>query len=381
MKKTICLLFVLLMTVSLLAACTSDTEVAASGKAAESKSAAASEKVTESKSADTSASAPATKSAAVSAGATDAGSSASKDLDITWIHSGASNQSEQRAFAGFTAFLKEKAWNWKVTEVNSEDSDAKAANNISDAVAKGCDVIVCSMVDMRASAPAIKEATDAKIPIFTIDSGYTEGVVVDVTSNNNVMSAKVSTFLADAIGGNGNVCVLSASGFAGGRRRGNVFNAVMSECPGIKVLDNHNINLADFFNDSANTAEDWLSRFGDKIDAIWCVWDEPAIAVTNVLTAAGKTRKDIVVTGIDGNESAVQMMRDGSPIIATVAQPFELMGSTTAKLIQKCVVEQMAWDKAVGATTIYVDAPLITTSNIPEKGTPAYEAVDFYSAF
>jgi len=306
---------------------------------------------------------------------------ASKDLDILWVHSGAANQSEQRAYAGFMAFIKKQGWNWKVTEVNSEDSDAKSANHISDGVVKGYDVIVASMVDMRATVPAIKEANAANIPIFTIDSGYTEGVVVDVTSNNNVMSAKVSTYLTDVIGGNGNICVLSASGFAGGRKRGNVLYAVLEECPGINVLDDHNIDLTDFFNDSANTAEDWVSRFGDKIDAIWCVWDEPAMAVTNVLTAAGYTREDIPIVSIDGNESAVQMMRDGSPIIATVAQPFELMGSSTAKLIQNVVVNGRSWDEAVGATTIYVDAPLITITNIPEKGTPAYQAVDFYSSF
>lgn len=371
-KKTLSLVLTLLMAVTLFAACTSDAEVATSGGNAN-------------KSANPATSAPDAASAnpAGSEGATTsaAGDATTKELDITWIHSGAANQSEQRAFAGFTAFLKDQNWDWKITEVNSEDSDAKAANNISDAVAKGCDVIICSMVDMRASAPAIKEANDAGIPIFTIDSGYTDGVVVDVTSNNNVMSAKVSTYLVDAIGGNGNICVLSASGFAGGRKRGNVLNAVLAECPGIKVLDDHNINLADFFNDSANTTEDWLSRFGDKIDAIWCVWDEPAMAATNVLTAAGYTRDDVVVVGIDGNESAVQMIRDGSPIIATVAQPFELMGVTTAKLIQKVVVQNMSWDEAVGTTTIYVDAPLITTTNVPDEGTPAYEAVDFYSAF
>lgn len=372
-KKTIALLLTLLMAVTLFAACTSDAEVTTNSKSPASEKPAASNDPAASEN-------PAASEGATTSAAGDA-SGATKDLDIIWIHSGASNQSEQRAFAGFSAFIKDQNWNWTITEVNSEDSDAKAANNISDAVAKGCDVIICSMVDMRASAPAIQEANAAGIPIFTIDSGYTDGVVVDVTSNNNVMSAKVSTFLVDAIGGSGNICVLSASGFAGGRKRGNVLNAVLAECPGIKVLDDHNINLADFFNDSANTTEDWLSRFGDEIDAIWCVWDEPAMAATNVLTAAGKTRDDIVVTGIDGNESAVQMMRDGSPIIATVAQPFELMGTTTAKLIQKVVVQSMAWDEAVGATTIYVDAPLITTSNTPDEGTPAYEAVDFYNSF
>jgi len=360
-RKTVILLLALLMALTLFTAC--GTGIVTTDESAATTS-------------------DATTSAAVTDGDTTSEAPVqSKDLDIIWIHSGASNQSEQRAYAGFMAFIQEQGWNWTVTEANSEDSDAKAADNISDAVAKGCDAIICSMVDMRASTPAIQQANDADIPIFTIDSGYTEGVVADVTCNNNLMSAKVSTYLVDAIGGSGNICILSAAGWAGGRKRGNILNAILAECPGITVLDDHNIDLADFYNDSANTAEDWLSRFGDQIDAIWCVWDEPAMAVTNVLTANGYTRDDILVTGIDGNESAVQMMRDGSPIVATVAQPFELMGSTVAKLIEKMVVQGKTWEEAVGATTIYVDAPLITTSNIPDEGTPAYMAVDFYSSF
>ena len=372
LKKTITLFLAMLMVVMLFAACSSDVENNAGNDAADEDTAtedAASESADDEGAADE------------DADTDEEASAATEDLDIVWVHSGAANQSEQRAYAGFIEYLGEQSWNWNVSEVNSEDSGDKVARNISDAVAKGCDAIIASMADMRASAAAIKEATDANIPIFTIDSGYADGVVVDVTSNNYVMSAKVSTYLTDLIGGNGNICILSASGFAGGRKRGEILYAVLKECSGITVLDDHNIDLTDFYNDSANTAEDWLSRFGDEIDAIWCVWDEPAMAVTNVLTAAGYTRDDVAVVGIDGNESAVQMMRDGSPIVATVAQPFEMMGATTAKLIQKYVVQGMTWDEAVGATTIYVDAPMITTSNIPDTDTPAYMAEDFYSMF
>jgi len=361
-KKNIVLLLVLILAVTLFTACdqktSSPTEATTTAKGASSTEGTTADKGTAGNTPET-----------------------SKDLDILWVHSGAANQSEQRAYAGFMAYIKQMGWNWKITEVNSEDQDAKSANHISDGVAKGYDVIIASMVDMRATVPAIKEANAANIPIFSIDCGYTEGVVVDVTSNNNVMSAKVSTYLTDVLGGQGNICVLSASGFAGGRKRGNVLYAVLEECPGIKVLDDHNIDLTDFFNDSANATEDWVARFGDQIDAIWCVWDEPAMAATNVLTAAGYTRDDLVIVSIDGNEAAVQMMRDGSPIIATVAQPFEVMGSTTAKFIQNHVVKGQSWDEAIGATTFYVDAPLITTTNIPPKGTPAYQAVDFYSTY
>ena len=70
---------------------------------------------------------------------------ATKDLDIVWVHSGAANQSEQRAYAGFLDYLDDQGWNWSVSEANSEDSGDKVARNISDAVAKGCDAIITSM--------------------------------------------------------------------------------------------------------------------------------------------------------------------------------------------------------------------------------------------
>lgn len=302
------------------------------------------------------------------------------ELDLVWVHSGASNQSEQRVEEGFRAYVTEQGWDWNITTVNSDSSSDKLANNISDAAANGCDAIVVSMGDLRASTAALAEANAAGIPVFTVDCGYTEGAVVDITCNNYVMAAKIGTYVTDYIGGMGNVLLLTNSTDSGLRKRGEIItDVILAECPGITVLDEHNIDLTDFYNDSANAMEDWIARFGGSIDAIICCWDEPGMAVTNVLLASGYTRDDCVVVGIDGNENALEMMRDGAPYLATVAQPFEIMGQRCASVIQKIVVQQMDWDTAVGATTLYMDSPLITPNNLPDEGTPAYLAVDFYS--
>lgn len=118
-------------------------------------------------------------------------------------------QSEQRAYAGFMDHLAKMNWEWNISEVDSDGSGERMANNIEDAVARGVDAIIVSMADLRASAVALKSANDARIPVFSIDSQYTPGVVVDITSNHYVMSSKVSSYLVDRLGGAGNVVALT----------------------------------------------------------------------------------------------------------------------------------------------------------------------------
>lgn len=313
-------------------------------------------------------------------GSEPAGSGATKDLDIVWVHMSPAAQSEQRAYTGFMDYIKGNGWNWNVTEVDSAGSGEKMANNIQDAVAKGCDAIIVSMADLRASATALQTAQESKIPIISIDSEYTPGVVCDITSNNYVMSSKVSAYLVDVMGGEGNVCALTMAEHHGVRKRGEVFtDVILKENPGVTLLEDHNIDYGNFFADSQKTAEDWLAKYGDEIDAIWAGWDEPAMAASDAVKSAGFTREDIKVTGIDGHDGALDMIRNGDPLMATVAQAFEVMGEKCAQVIQKMIVEGQSFDDAVGTTTIYVDSPLLTSANVPAQGEPAYLAPDFYS--
>ena len=302
------------------------------------------------------------------------------EVDLVWVHMSPAAQSEQRSYAGFDAYLKEKGWNWKVTEVSSDGSGEKMASNIEDAVAKGCDAIVVSMADLRASSAALKKANDAGIPVFSIDSQYTPGVVCDITSNNYVMSAKVSSYLVDRLGGTGNVVALTMAEHHGVRKRGEVFtDVIIPENPGIKLLENHNIDYGNFFADSQKTMEDWLAKYGKEINAVWCGWDEPGMAASSAIKAAGFTRKDMFVTGIDGHQGAIDMIAAGDPFVATVAQGFEVFGVKCADLIQAIIVEGKPIEEAAPVTTFYIDSPLLTESNLPDANTPSYLAPDFYS--
>jgi len=289
-----------------------------------------------------------------------------QELSIAWVHSNASAQSEQRSIDGFRTYLNEQGWAWNISVLDSRGSGELTASNIQDAVERGVDAIIVSMADLRASRAALTAANNAGIPVFSVDSGWVEGVVVDITTNNWEMSSKVSIFLIDQLGGEGNIIFLRMAEHHGTRKRGDVMATMLREFPGINVLAEHNIDYTAFFEDTTRVMEDYVARFGDQIDAVWAPWDEPAQAAANVLIANGYDNSTVFVTAIDGHPQAIDYIRqEGNPFSATVAQPFELMGITIADYIAAILVEGQSVESVIQSNTVYLNAPLITRANLP----------------
>ncbi|WP_376963788.1 substrate-binding domain-containing protein [Azospirillum sp. A26] len=301
--------------------------------------------------------------AAVSMVAMMTATGAAQALDIAWVHANAAAQSEQRVKAGFDAWAKQSGkTDWKISVLDSGGSGEATASNIQDAANRGVKAIVITMADLRASRAALDAAKAAKIPVFAVDSGYVDGVLVDVTTNNWAMSANVSVYLLDQMGGQGNLVFLRMAEHHGTRKRGDVMATVLKEYSGVKVLAEHNINYTAFFEDTNRTMEDYVARFGNTITAVWAPWDEPAQAAVNVIKGAGL--KNVKVIGIDGHPQAVaEVCKPDSPLIATVRQPFEEMGKTVGQWLDDVVVKGKPAAEVIPTKTVYLDAPLITKQN------------------
>ncbi|MGV0817862.1 sugar ABC transporter substrate-binding protein [Martelella sp. AMO21009] len=287
---------------------------------------------------------------------------AQDSLDVAWVHSNAAAQSEQRVKAGFEEWLGENGYDWNVSFLDSQGSGEATASNLQDAVSRGVDAIIITMSDLRASKAAIDVALEAGIPVFSVDSGYIDGVQVDVTTNNWAMSADVSPYLLDQMGGEGNLIFLRMAEHHGTRKRGDVMQVVLQEYGDVNVLAEHNIDYTAFFEDTTSTMQDYVARFGEDIDAVWAPWDEPAQAAINVMKSAGLT--DVKVIGIDGHPQAVaEVCKPDSMMIATVSQPFEEMGAQVGDWIEQIVGEGKARADVIPSDIVYLDAPLVTKAN------------------
>ncbi len=284
-------------------------------------------------------------------------------IDIAWVHANAAAQSEQRVKAGFDAWLKETGKSdWNVSYLDSGGSGEKTAANIQDAASRGVGAIIVTMADLRASTAAIQAAVDAKIPIFTVDSGDVKGTMVDVTTNNWAMGATVSPFFLNELGPGSNIVFLRMAEHHGTRKRGETMATVLKEYPDIKVLAEHNIDYTAFYEDTTRTMQDYATRFGDEIDGVWAPWDEPAQAALNALKAAGNTHAKVI--GIDGHPQAIaEVCKPDSQMIATVSQPFETMGAQTGEWIKDIVVEKKDAASVIPSKVVYLDAPLVTKAN------------------
>lgn len=258
---------------------------------------------------------------------------------------------------------------WSVTVLDSEMSNETQATNVTNLVQMRVDAIVMAMGHPQEIKVAMQKAFDVGIPVITIDTGYMDGVVTDIATNNYIMSAKITNYMLDQIGYAGNIIAFKFEKHFGVRRRGKVLDVILSESPAVKLLATHYMPAApNYIEDTRNAMESYVLQFDGKINAVWCGFDELGYAVDDVLQAHGYTRKDVIIVGIDGNQETFRRIRDpNSCFLATVAQPFELEAKKAVDIIQELVVEGKPIDEVVSESTTYVDAPLVDRRNVPKE--------------
>ena len=243
---------------------------------------------------------------------------------------------------------------------------------IEDAVAKKVDAIVVGFGDMESIEGALKTVAEAGIPLFTVDSGWNAPSICDIASNNYLMGAQMGEYLIQRMLGlgksDGNICRITANFHHGTRKRGKVFTVILTENEGIKVLDERIIQYEGFFEITLNTVTDWMTQHGDKVDAIWCPWDEPAMAAAQAILPSGRTVKNCFVVGADGHIPAVNRMRDDPdyPMVATTCQSFPLWGNMVAYYVEQIVGLKRPIKEVVPVPIINMPTPLLVKGfNLP----------------
>lgn len=149
---------------------------------------------------------------------------------------------------------------------------------------------------------------------------------VNATSDNYQMGQLITDYLFnDLMGGEGNVIALTHRPHPGVVKRCEAFDDAIAANDKISLITEQHIPAEQPINDAQDTVENLLLSNPEKgsITAIWCGWDEPAIGATQACMEAG--RDEILVVGVDGNEQAVDLIKQGTNLKATVKQNFDGM--------------------------------------------------------
>jgi ribose transport system substrate-binding protein len=265
----------------------------------------------------------------------------------------------QMYLEGFKAEANKQGWDLNV--IDTKGDVAEVISRIEDAVNQKVDAIVIN-VDPAQITAGLEVAAEANIPVIGMDSGADPLLVTNITSNGYAMAAETSVYVANRIGGKGNVVMFVFDAFPPVQIRGVVADAIFANFPDINVMDRITPDVQDGgIADSRSRMEALLAANPEKgsIAAVWAAWDQPAIGSLQAIEAAGRSDEGIVIVGMDANPQARDAIKAGGNFEASMAQDFIGIGSATADAVGRAMAGQ-----EIKAKVIYVPTVLITIANV-----------------
>lgn len=260
---------------------------------------------------------------------------------------------------GFTA--RAEALGWTLNVIDTAGDVGAVISRIEDVVTQGVDAIVIN-VDPAQIGAGLQTAADAGIPVVGMDAGSDPLVAANITSNGYAMAAETSVYVANRIGGAGNVVMFTFDPFPPVQVRGAVADAVFANFPDIEVIDRITPDVSDGgIADSRAQMEALLAANPEpgSISAVWAAWDQPALGALQAIEAAGREGEGIVITGIDANPQARDAIAQGGNFEASVAQDFDGIGATTADTVARILAGEPLVQRV-----IYVPTELVTIANV-----------------
>jgi len=248
-------------------------------------------------------------------------------------------------------------WNVTVTDTNADFNEL--VSRIEDAVTQNVDAIVLGMGDPAQMTKGLESAAAAGIPVFGLDAGVAPGVVLNITSDNGQLGQVTANYLAEQLGGEGNVVMFTHDPHPGVRARAAAAEAEFANYPGITIIEKKHIEVPGPVDFARSLTQDLLTAYPNDGDiaGIWAGWDEPAFGAVQAIDAAG--REGIMVVGIDGADFAKEEIARGGPFVGTVQQDFDTMASDLIAIITASL-----GGEAPDSEQVTIPGVLITAENV-----------------
>lgn len=207
----------------------------------------------------------------------------------------------------------------EVVVSDAQNDSSVQSNQIEDLITQKVDIIIINPVDSTAIASSVQKANEANIPVICVDRGSEDGEVLSLVASNNVEGGKMAgEFILEKVGENAEVIQLEGiPGASSTRERGQGFEEATKDKINLVASQPANFDRAE----GLTVMENLLQAHPD-VKAVFCQNDEMALGASEAIKASGK---DIVIVGFDGNDDAVEAVKNGE-LAATVAQQPKEMG-------------------------------------------------------
>jgi len=225
--------------------------------------------------------------------------------------------------------------------VDAERSPLKQIEQIESFIAQKVDVIILNPSEYEACSPAVTKALAANIPIVNVNSATKIAPTAFVGSNDLESGRIAMKFIADQLGGKGNVVMIQGlNGQAAQIQREQGAKEILKEYPGLKLIAQQTAEWDR--SKSMDLMQNWIQSYGTKINAVFAHNDEMGLGAVKALQDAGMKDK-VVVVSIDAIADALQAVKKGD-LDATVFQDAKKQGAgaveTAVKIAQGQKVEK-----------------------------------------
>lgn len=224
----------------------------------------------------------------------------------------------------------------------------KQLSQVESFISQKVDAIVVNPVDTAATKKITEAAVKAGIPLVYVnrrpdDLKLPKGVVT-VASNDLEAGEMQMQYLADKMGGKGDIVILLgdlANNSTTNRTKG--VKKVLAKYPNIKVeQEQTGIWLRD---KGMTLVNDWLTQ-GRKFDAVVANNDEMAIGAAMALSQAGVDKGSVLIAGVDGTPDGLNAIKKGNMTVSVFQDAKgQADGSidTAVKMAKNEPVEQAVW--------------------------------------
>ncbi|WP_339465673.1 sugar ABC transporter substrate-binding protein [Pseudomonas sp. EA_65y_Pfl2_P74] len=224
----------------------------------------------------------------------------------------------------------------------------KQLSQVENFISQKVDAIVVNPVDTAATRKITEAAVKAGIPLVYVnrrpdDLKLPKGVVT-VASNDLEAGEMQMQYLADKMGGKGNIVILLgdlANNSTTNRTKG--VKEVLAKYPDIKIEQEQ---TGIWSRDKGMTlVNDWLTQ-GRKFDAVVSNNDEMAIGAAMALQQAGVKKGSVLIAGVDGTPDGLNAVKKGALAVSVFQDAKgQADGSidTAVKMAKNEPVEQSVW--------------------------------------
>lgn len=221
-----------------------------------------------------------------------------------------------------------EAQGFELVETNANGDAQQQFNDAVNLLSQDIDALILTPIDSQAITPAVVQANEAGIPVFTLDRGSEGGDITSFVASDNVAAGAtaaewIAEFLTERYGEpRGNVVnLVGLIGTTAAADRDQGFKEALAAYPDITIVAEQE---GAFDQERSLNAMTNILQVESEIDAVFGANDDNTIGAVRAIEGAGRLVPagepgHIAVIGIDGTAQALEAIRAGQQT-ATIAQ-------------------------------------------------------------